>query len=152
MPPLLRAAWWLHADMVALLLAHGADPNALSTGDATVLMVVAMGLHPQRADGAFMIGALIAAGADPLLTDAEGRTVPEVFAYRQCGDLLEILDAVLARPQHTIVRRRLLERTAPEKRAIWLPRSEALENWASSVRAWGCRARLRALMAAWPSW
>ena len=99
-------------------------------------MVVAMGLIPVYRDATGLIGVLLDAGADPLRTDAEGRTVPEVFADRQRGDLLEALDTELAQPRHANTRHRLLDTLTGDQRSRWLPRSTAIEIAASSTRLW----------------
>ncbi len=64
------ACWGMSAklELVELLLAHGADPNAMTGYDGTPLHSAVMWRH------ADMIGAMLAAGGDPSLTDAKGRT------------------------------------------------------------------------------
>ena len=134
--PLIHAARDNHGDVVAMLLAQGANPNARGLDGATVLMMVATALFRVKMDAdSRLMGDLLDAGANPSLVDADGYTAPERFAGRERRDLLMALDAALAHPAHANHRGHVLERLTPEKRIAWLPRSAVLEAVMPGARA-----------------
>jgi ankyrin repeat protein len=72
--PLHAAVASRNAEVVALLLERGADPNARQQVGYTPLMGAA---SAGRTD---MVQALIAAGADPSLVNDEGKTAADIAA------------------------------------------------------------------------
>ena len=70
--PLHSAASGGHAAIVKLLLAHGADPNAVQEGGFTPLHSAA------QKDDDESVEALLAAGADPTLATEDGRIAAEL--------------------------------------------------------------------------
>ena len=89
---LFSACWGMHAkpELVAHLLAHGADPNAQTRYDGTPLHSAIMWDHPE------LVRMLVAAGADPKRADAKGVTALAAAKKRK-GDARAALLAALAK-------------------------------------------------------
>lgn len=74
-----------HAKLVSLLLNHGADPNkTTSTGDTPLHLAAEVAEIG-------MAGELLAAGANPLLRDADGNTAAQLAEAHELPELVEIL-------------------------------------------------------------
>lgn len=85
--PLHAAAVQGHADVVALLLASGADPDARAEGGSTPLLLAAAGGHVE------VVESLLARGADPQARDAQGRSAAHHAADRGHAELASRLSA-----------------------------------------------------------
>ncbi|MDB4766140.1 ankyrin repeat domain-containing protein [bacterium] len=86
--PLHIAAW---PKMVEMLVSHGADVNIRNKTGATPLMI-----HAREPDRYDVLRALLRAGADPTLSDDDGRTALEIateFGDTEYAQLLSIKPA-----------------------------------------------------------
>lgn len=90
------AAYLSGPKTVALLAAHGANPNARKDGDVTPLIVA---IRNPRVPSRDIVRTLLEAGADPNLPDGNGRT-PLEWAHEcdQHGEITRLLIQHGARP------------------------------------------------------
>ncbi len=94
---LMEAAMWVRADCVRLLLASGADPNRRESGTGyTALMLVG---NDGRSETIEVTRALLAHGADPALTGADGRTPRSHFLALGREDVARLVDGHRRQPR-----------------------------------------------------
>ena len=130
------AVWQNHRHSTALLLAHGANPNARGPRGETPLMGAANGALIHDADTRIMFDLLLDHGLDPSVADDAGRTLPEFFASVRRENLAAMLDTALTAPPRATARRRLLDRLTAAQRTAWLPKSCAVEAVCRSTKIW----------------
>lgn len=81
-PPLIEASYFGHEEVVAWLLAHGADVNAQNNRHWTALMLAAQNGH------AGVVRQLLASQADTAIVNQDGYTA---LAYAQAGNRVEVV-------------------------------------------------------------
>ena len=89
-----------------------------------------------RAGNAMAAEALLARGADPWATDRDGFTGMDLLEREGSPEGAAAIDAMLARPAHAALRRRILESVDPGLRVVLLPRCCALEAALGTLDAW----------------
>ena len=134
---LAHAVWQDRGSSIALLLAHGANPNARGPRGETVLMRAVNGALVHAISSVATIGLLLDHGLDPSIADNAGRTTLEFFVSARREDLVAKLDAALATPSRAAIRCHLLDHLSAEQRTVWLPKSCAVETATRAVKDWG---------------
>ncbi|MCK5802077.1 MAG: ankyrin repeat domain-containing protein [Lentisphaeria bacterium] len=90
--PLRAAAHFGHLDIVKQLLAAGADPNAVTTGDFEKAWIGYTPLHAAvKQKHAEVVRALLAAKANPNITDARGQTALQLAERGKRQEIIKLL-------------------------------------------------------------
>lgn len=87
------AAFFGHPELVALLLEHGADPNAVSRNDAHLHLLNSAAAQKDHAKAAKTVEILLAAGADPNAAQHGGFTAAHSAASSGNLEVLRLLKA-----------------------------------------------------------
>ena len=96
--PLMTAASHSNADMLGILLTHGARPNRVNTGGESAIFLV----NPAFADGMVCIRLLLEHGANPRIVNHEGATLldkMELLSYGSpdCKQASRLVQASIAK-------------------------------------------------------